>query len=305
MAWPAGAGHCRSTPSPADVPVDFRIACEPGGPAAPWVKRPRIDPGPSRQADLDPNKRLELPSVGSPGKDLESFITGADLVNRGLQNDRTYPPDCQSAGTDPQIHGTQTDALRSAESELQRCDPLATRHFPSQLGLLGTVRPPHEAHGQRTDTVDCNPAEAFDLAEVPAGAGGGPHPQTMRSALLELCLGNDSNDCFMNTVLIAELWACCMDNTFSWGLTGTWKQPLQQMLTRGPHTQWLTDSDCLGSLLDGWFATHTRGSQHDAVEFSGWLRLTLHRVHYDDVLQAPRWEARFDTTVEDRGMTRE
>ena len=53
----------------------------------------------------------------------------------------------------------------------------------------------------------------------------------------------------------------------------------------------------------GWFASHAKGTQHDAAEFLGWLRLTLHRVHFDEVLQAPRWEARFDTTVEDRGMT--
>ena len=251
MAWPAGAGNRGSTPPPADVSVGFRRACEPGSPVSIWVKRPRIDPGPSRQADLDPNECLELPSVGSPGKDSEAFVQGTDLIHRGLQDDRTHPSDCQPVATDPQVHGTQTDAIRSAESELQCCDPMAPRHFPSQLGLSGIVRPPHEAHGQRPDAVDCSPVETFDLAEVPAGAGGGPDPQTIRSSLLELCLGNDVNDCFMNMVLIVELWACCMDNNFSWGLTGNWKQPLLRLLARGPTAQRLTDSDCLGSLLDG------------------------------------------------------
>ena len=240
---------------------------------------------------------------GLSGKDFEVFVPGTDILSRSIQDDRTHPSDSWPAGTDPQVLCPQADAVRPNGSELQCSHPMETRHLPSQLSLSGIVRPPHEAHEQRTDAIDCSPAEAFDLAEVPAGAGGGPDPQTIRTSLLELCLGNDAIDCFMKTILIVELWACCMDNTFSWGLTGTWKQPLQRMLTRGPHTQWLTDSDCLGSLFDGWFATHTRGSQHDAAEFLGWLRLTLHRVHYDDVLQAPRWEARFDTTVEDRGMT--
>ena len=75
-----------------------------------------------------------------------------------------------------------------------------------------------------------------------------------------------------------------------------------QWLT-GTTAQWLTDSDCLSSLLDGWFASYAKGTQHDATKFVGWLRLTLHRVHFDEVLQAPRWEIRFDTTVEDREMT--
>ena len=38
----------------------------------------------------------------------------------------------------------------------------------------------------------------------------------MRTLLLELSLGNDANDCFMISALLGELWACCMDNTFSW-----------------------------------------------------------------------------------------
>ena len=210
MAWPVGVGHRRSTPSPADVSVGFRRACEPGSPASPWVKRPRTDPGPSRQADLDPNECLDLPSMGSPRKDFEAFVQGPDLVYRGLKDNRMHPSDCQPIGTDPQIHGTQTDAIRSTKSEFQCCDPLAPRHFPSQLGLSGIIRPPHKAHGQRTNAIDCNPAEAFDR--------GGPDPQTMRSSFLELCLGNDANDCFMNTVLIAEFWAYCMDNNFSMGV---------------------------------------------------------------------------------------
>ena len=56
-----------------------------------------------------------------------------------------------------------------------------------------------------------------------------------------MSLGNDANDCFMNTALIGELWPCCMDNTFSWEMLGTWEEPLIRLLDRGPRSLWLTD----------------------------------------------------------------
>ena len=93
------------------------------------------------------------------------------------------------------------------------------------------------------------------LATIAIGASSGPDSQEMRALILELSLGNEANDCFMNTALFGELWA--------------WTTP-------GSNLQWLTDSGCLGSLLDGWFEAHSMGAQHDVVEFLGWVRLTMH-----------------------------
>ena len=45
------------------------------------------------------------------------------------------------------------------------------------------------------------------LATIAIGASSGPDSQEMRALILELSLGNDANDCFMNTALFGELWA--------------------------------------------------------------------------------------------------
>ena len=39
------------------------------------------------------------------------------------------------------------------------------------------------------------------------------------------------------------------------------------------------------------------------AEFLGWLRLTMHSNLFEDTQQAPRWEARFEVTTEDWGLT--
>ena len=111
----------------------------------------------------------------------------------------------------------------------------------------------------------------------------------MRTLLLEMSLGNEANDCFMNTALIGELWACCMDNTFSWDMLGTWKEPLIRLLDRGPNSLGLSDPSSLGTLLDGWFASHAKGAQHDVAEFLGWLRHTMHRPIFVTTSQV--WDA--------------
>ena len=227
-----------------------------------------------------------------------------DPISSGsFQDDRTHPYDCQPTGTHSPVHGTETDAIGSAGSLLQCRDPMETRHLPPECGQPGTVRPSDEAHGQWPDTIDRHSPTTLDLATVAIGPGSGPDSQKMRTLILELSLGNDANDCFMNTALLGELWACCMDNTFSWELLGTWQPKLIQLLERGPNTQWLTDSGCLGSLLDGWFAAHTMGPQQDVAEFLGWLRLAMHSQLFEAVQQAPRWEARFEATIEDWGLT--
>lgn len=110
----------------------------------------------------------------------------------------------------------------------------------------------------------------------------------MRSALLALTLGNDSNDCYLNSVLLAELWACCMDNTFDWLATGMWMQPLQHLLTQGATMQLLTATACLGRLLTPWFVFHAAGHQHDAARLASTC--------------IAKWEARFKATTEDSGL---
>ena len=303
LAWTTRARQGGSTTPSTDVSVGVRRTCEQGTTPSPGVKRPRTDPGPTLQKDPDIHQCLELPSVGSSRKDLETIDSRSDLLRGSFQDDRRHPYDCQPAGTHSSVHSPETDAIGSAGSLLQRSDTLETRHLPSECGQPGTVRPPDKAHGQWPDAVDRRSSTTLDLATIAIGPSSGPDSQEMRALILELSLGNDANDCFMNTALFGELWACCMDNTFSWELLGTWQPKLIQLLERGSNLQWLMDSGCLGSLLDGWFEAHTMGAQHDVAEFLGWLRLAMHSQLFEAVQQAPRWEARFEATIEDWGLT--
>ena len=41
----------------------------------------------------------------------------------------------------------------------------------------------------------------------------------------------------------------------------------------------------------------------DVAEFLGWLRLAMHSQLFEEIQQAPRWEARFEATFEDWGLT--
>lgn len=63
----------------------------------------------------------------------------------------------------------------------------------------------------------------------------------MRSAILALSLGIASNVCYMNSALLAELWACCMDDTFDWQDTGLWQASLLRMFAQTSIQQLVID----------------------------------------------------------------
>ena len=285
MAWATGSRHSGSTPTPAEFQSVFeelasRAAQLPIGSndhELILTLRSKQILTTTNAWNYDHQEKILKPSSRDP-------ISSED-ASKMIQ--RIH----QIANQPELIHSSPADASRSVGPELQCGDSMAARHLAPQPGLSGVVRPPHEAYGQWPDPVDSSAAEAIDPAAVTPGPGSGPVSQALRTSLLDLCLGNEANDCFMNTVLLAELWACCMDRSFSWGLTGDWMQPLLRMLDRGPSTQWITDPDCLGPLLASWYEFHAMGIQHDAAEFSGWLRQSqnLHKVRFADVMQAPRW----------------
>ena len=177
---------------------------------------------------------------------------------------------------------------------------LAPRSQPSQSGLPGIVRLVDQADRQWIDSTRLPSFEAIDVAEIAAGTGGGPMPAEMRATLLRLSLSNAANECYVNAVLMAELWSCCMDSNFAWHTTGAWRKPLLQLLEQGPEIQWLTDHGCLGRLLTRWLVFQNEGCQHDAAECTGWFRQAFHQSSYIDVLQAPRWKSRCEISIEDR-----
>ena len=75
---------------------------------------------------------------------------------------------------------------------------------------------------------------------------------------MQLILGNEDHDYYVNSVVMVELWGCCMDSNFGWQALGNWNIPLQRVLNQGSIVQWLTDHVMLGPRLAPWFAFHER-----------------------------------------------
>ena len=123
----------------------------------------------------------------------------------------------------------------------------------------------------------------------------------MRKAILALSLGNGSNLCYMNAALLAELWACCMTDTFVWHAVGEWKEPLLRLLSCSNQHQVLTDLGCLSQLLHSWFTNHEPGTQQDSAEFVGWLRHAMHGDEHGGQ-STSKWEARLEAATEDSGQ---
>ena len=126
---------------------------------------------------------------------------------------------------------------------------MAPGHLTEGPGCLGSVRVPTEIDRQRPYVADLRLNPTVDIAKVTIGSGHCNSLDEMKQAILALSLGNVSNACYMNSALLAELWACCMDDMFTWPEVGPWKEPLVRLLANSNTHQMLQDEHCLGQFL--------------------------------------------------------
>ena len=119
---------------------------------------------------------------------------------------------------------------------------------------------PTEIDKQRAYVADLCSNPTVDTAKISIGSGHCSSLDEMRQAILALSLGNGSNVCYMNSALLAELWACCMDDTFVWHAMGPWKDPLIRLLAQPNLHQLLPDELCLGPLCNRGTRTMNWGS---------------------------------------------
>lgn len=201
----------------------------------------------------------------SPRKAIEACIQRSHFFGGSFQDDSAYSSASQPARVDTQVLGAQTHAGRSIGAGLQCGGSMEIRPLPSKARLPGALRPSNQADEERTDPIDFGSAETFDPSTISVGPSDDPGPQALRTTLLQLCLGNEANACYLNTVLMAELWARCMDSHFSRKDTGDWLRPLHRLLSQRSSTQRIVDPDCLGHLLARRFDFHAKGVQHDAT----------------------------------------
>lgn len=123
---------------------------------------------------------------------------------------------------DPSFLGLETSSGRPVGQADDGSDSMETGSLASQPSLSGDLRPADQIDRQWPDPVDPPQAETFDSTDVTTGPSCGPLPETMRQALLQLVLGNEANDCYVNSVVQAELWRCCMDSNFGWQTGKPW-----------------------------------------------------------------------------------
>ena len=264
------------------------------------IKRSRIDSSPSEQADIDNNQLLELPSLGTQGENSEACSPRSPSIrgSRSFDPEDSYPDG--SGRLDPQGLGTETHAS-GLDSHGLSGGAMAPGHLTEGPSSSGPVRVPTEIDRQRAYAADLRSNPTVDTAKVTIGSGHCSSLDEMRQAILTLSLGNVSNACYMNSALLAELWACCMDDTFVWHEVGHWKDPLIRLLANSNTHQMLQDEHCLGQLLQSWHTSHEMGKQQDSAEFVGWLRYAMHGASTDSGKTVSKWEARLEATTEDSG----
>ena len=204
-----------------------------------------------------------------------------------------------SSGPDSPVHSLEANASGFLDDGLSRCT-LETRHLPEGASGSGSPCCSSAADRQRAYAADLCSNPTIDLAEITIGSGHCSSLDEMRKAILALSLGNGSNICYMNAALLAELWACCMNDTFVWHKVGAWKDPLIRLLASSDQHWVLTETSCLGHLLHSWFTNHEPGTQQDSAEFVGWLRQAMHGDAYGG-LSTSTWEARLEAATEDSG----
>ena len=257
------------------------------------IKRSRIDSSPSEQADIDGNQFMELPSLEFQGENSEACSPRSPSTGGSRSFDPEDSYSDSSGRLDPQVLGPETHASGFDSHGLS-----GGAMAPSSSG---PVRVPTEIDRQRAYAADLRSNPTVDTAKVTIGSGHCSSLDEMRQAILALSLGNVSNACYMDSALLAELWACCMDDTFAWHEVGHWKDPLIRLLANSNTHQMLQDEHCLGQLLQSWHTSHEMGKQQDSAEFVGWLRYAMHGASTDSGKSVSKWEARLEATTEDSG----
>ena len=300
LAWATGGWPSNNLSETTHVSHSVRGTCIQSFETPLRIKRSRTDQGPSEQAGTDCLQLLELSPMELQGEDLEASSQRSTPIrgSRSIDSEDPYPGG--SSGPHSPVHSFETDATGFHGDGLSG-GALETGHLTERPSSTRALYSPSTADRQRAYAADLRSNPTIDLAKVTIGSGRCSSLDEMRKAILALSLGNGSNLCYMNAALLAELWACCMTDTFVWYAVGEWKEPLLRLLSCSNQHQVLTDHGCLGQLLHSWFTNHEPGTQQDSAEFVGWLRHAMHGDEHGG-LSTSKWEARLEAATEDSGQ---
>ena len=162
--------------------------------------------------------------MGFQREDSEAGSQGSPPLRGSRSIDPEDSQSSSSTGPDPSVLSPEAYATGFNSGLCGRA--LETRHLTEGPAGTGPIRCPTAIDRQRAYADDLCSNPTIDLAEITIGSGHCSSLDEMRKAILALSLGNGSNICYMNAALLAELWACCMNDTFVWHKVGAWKDPL-------------------------------------------------------------------------------
>ena len=301
MAHSEAAGWC-------DLPSAAGAFLESGGgasathwPAQCRRQRRRTLHQSSEQTDLECPKRMELHVVGSAGQMSETHQAGATFFcSRPGDPDLVDTPWSQHR-VDPQICPDEAYEPRRDSGRQPIGDPVATGHFPAQPGISadvwcvdGPMRERHGTDGAFEDSYYLPPA-------IPAGSGHCKTGENVARSLLTHAFSNSGNACYLNSVMLSQLWSMATHDCFTPAEWGAWGQHLLSFLTdAGWQLADLVLDEPFRTLHGPWLNAHPWGTQQDAAEYSGWLREQFMQ-HSPWGRQANGWQSRLTTGHEDGG----
>ena len=176
----------------------------------------------------------------------------------------------------------------TTRSQLEK--PASVRDIPTATEAF---RQWHHAIGASADEIDEFAAPTPRQCHLPT-------IEEIMTVILEAKLGGSGSTCYINNVILAQLWNYTMSQTFNTAIWGTWEKQYLSMLV--DHTGAVVDpyaDHFLGRMFVDWFKSHSIYAQHDAGEFAGWFRQRLLQKTLPHYMQAG-WNTRLLSSIEDQ-----
>ena len=214
-----------------------------------------------------------------------------------LTSEEVRTSDCTPWAT--QVFGPQTD--EPGESPAGRCsgNPLEIGPEPSFNGGRGALPAPSEAVRMWHHAIHPLGNTTGQPSSIAVGQCNLPTIEEMIRSVLATRLTNSGTTCYVNSILMAQVWSCFMSQAFNTTIWGPWeRQMLHMFVQHAGDVVDPCDDSCLGRFLKDWYAQHPVHDQQDAGEFAGWFRQKLLEKTMPLYMQAG-WSSRTDTSIEE------
>ena len=215
-------------------------------------------------------------------------------------------PSDPSVGREPQfgieICGPPTFDARQPAAGRSHCHPLAAGREPQRSRSSGTTYAPAQVGRQRHYTTHPYEDAADHVAEIATGGCNLPQIAQVLRGIITTSLLNPGSTCYLNSTLLAQVWTTLLTTPLELDTWGAWTQSILCMFTtHAGEAHNPCQASILGSVLTEWFTSHAMTAQHDAGEFTSWMRAQMFekKLMPKGILTTHAWDSRLFTTTED------